>query len=96
MYPEIIGDKVYMGRKSPQLIKEIDTGNEYFISYMFNYKIDLSPHKYYVVNKDRTEYYVLWYDGCWCWDGALYQDRLIIATELDLTRDQAWVWKEKY
>ena len=48
------------------------------------------------MSEDKTEYYVLWNtEGIWCWDGALYIDRLIIATELDLTRDQARIWNEK-
>ena len=57
---------------------------------------DLAPDVYYVVNKERTEYYMLWneYDY-WYFDGASYQDRLVIATELDLTRNQARVWKEQ-
>jgi hypothetical protein len=60
-----------------------------------NDKFDLVPDVYYVVNKERTEYYMLWNEyGYWCFDGASYQDRLVIATELDLTRNQARVWDE--
>lgn len=85
-----------MGTRAPELKLEIDTQDKYFLEYMReNDNPNLVPDAYYVVNKERNEYYMLWNEyGYWCFDGASYQDRLVIATELDLTRNQARVWDE--
>lgn len=97
MYPEIIGDRVFMGKKRPELKLTIDTAQKSFIEYMWEHdNPPLTPDTYYIMSEDKTEYYVLWNtEGIWYWDGALYIDRLAIATELDLTRDQARIWNEK-
>ncbi len=96
MYPKIVQGHVFMGTRAPELKLEIDTQNMHFLEYMYeNDNLNLIPDVYYVVNKERTEYYMLWNEhGYWCFDGAPYQDRLVIATELDLTRNQAQVWNE--
>ena len=97
MYPKIAQGHVFMGTRAPELKLEIDTQDKCFLEYMReNDNPNLAPDVYYVVNKERTEYYMLWneYDY-WYFDGASYKDRLVIATELDLTRNQARVWKEQ-
>lgn len=96
MYPKIVQGHVFMGTRAPELKLEIDTQNMHFLEYMYeNDNLNLIPDVYYIVNKERTEYYMLWNEyGYWCFDGASYQDRLVIATELDLTRNQARVWNE--
>lgn len=96
MYPKIVQGHVFMGTRTPELKLEIDTQGKCFLEYMrANDNPNLTPDVYYVVNKERTEYYMLWNEyGYWYYDGASYQDRLVIATELDLTRDQAQVWDE--
>lgn len=96
MYPKIVQDHVFMGTRAPELKLEIDTQGKCFLEYMrTNDNPNLTPDVYYVVNKERTEYYMLWNEyGYWYYDGASYQDRLVIATELDLTRNQARVWNE--
>lgn len=96
MYPKIVQGHVFMGTRTPELKLEIDTQNKHFLEYMrANDKLDLTPDVYYVINKERTEYYMLWNEhGYWYYDGASYQDRLVMATELDLTRVQARVWNE--
>ena len=97
MYPEIVDDHVFMGKKRPELKLIIDTAQQSFMEYMQEHdNPPLTPDTYYIISEDKTEYYVLWNtEGIWCWDGALYIDRLAIATELDLTRDQARIWNEK-
>ena len=96
MYPKIVQGHVFMGTRTPELKLEIDTQGECFLEYMrANDNPNLMPDVYYVVNKERTEYYMLWNEyGYWYYDGASYRDRLVIATELDLTRNQARVWNE--
>lgn len=99
MYPIINGDKVFRGRTRPILVTTFDTGDKLFIPYMldtYEYTpVPLSPSLYYVVNDKCNDFYTLFYqDGLFYWDGANYKERLIIATELDLTRDQARLWKE--
>lgn len=96
MYSKIVQGHVFMGTRTPELKLEIDTQGKCFLEYMrANDNPNLTPDVYYVVNKERTEYYMLWNEyGYWYYDGASYQDRLVIATELDLTRDQAQVWNE--
>lgn len=96
MYPQILQGHVFMGTRAPELKLEIDTQDKCFLEYMrANDNQNLMPDIYYVVNKERTEYYMLWNEyGYWYYDGASYQDRLVIATELDLTRNQARVWNE--
>lgn len=96
MYPKIIQGHVFMGTRTPELKLEINTQDKCFLEYMReNDNPNLTPDVYYVVNKERTEYYMLWNEyGYWYFDGALFQDRLVIATELDLTRNQARLWGE--
>ena len=92
MYPIIHDDKVFRGRTRPTLMTTFDTGSQYFMAYMidtYEYTpVPLPPGFYYVVNDECNDFYTLFYrDGLFYWDGANYKERMVIATELDLTRD---------
>lgn len=94
MYPQIFKDKVFLGNTPAELIATIET-EELFHSYVHHHNLDISPDEYYVVDKSRNEYYVLWYQNGWYCDSATDMDRLVIATELDLTPKQARIVQEK-
>ena len=94
MYPQVIKDKVFLGTTPAKLIALIET-DTLFHQYVFTHELTIPPDEYYVVNKERTQYYVLWYQYGWYCDGATDMDRLIIATELDLTPAQVRIPKER-
>lgn len=104
LHPRFCGGYVYKGKEPPKLVMTLDTGDEDYLTFMKNhwyedycYKIaDESglelDNTYYIVDEECKNFYVLSLHKGWTfWDGAEHDERVIIAVELGLSKEQACI-----
>ena len=104
LHPRYIDNKIYKGNNAPKVVLTLDTGNQKYYQYMktnwyselvWKEKIvDLLKlnQKYYVVSEDYTDFGVLVvYKGHTFFDTAEHDERVIVAVELGLTKEQAHI-----
>lgn len=100
--PRFRSNKVYKGKKAPELLATLDTGDKTYLEYMdkcwyqeYCYKIPQELEldiTYYVIDEKFEHFYTLTlHKGFTYWDVAEHDDRVIIAVEFNLTKKQAHI-----
>lgn len=104
LHPRFRKGYVYKGKTEPKIVMTLDTGDLNYYEYMEknwyeglcwsdevqnNLKLD---ELYYVVAEDLSDFCVLsLHKGHAFWDTAEHDNRVVIAVELGLTKEQAYI-----
>ena len=92
LHPRYVDNKIYKGNDMPKVMLTLDTGNQKYYQYMEeNWYSELVWQEEIINQLELNQTYYAVYKGHTFFDTAEHDERIIIAVELGLTKEQAHI-----